>query len=149
MLPSLYKVRQMSVLWRLQGCRVVRTMNGNRQNTTHVGYCSVVAITERYGKERTVIDGTYNLIVRTPLGARKGVANLSDKDGVLTATVTVKGRSQHATGTADGDAFAFVGKAKSPVGMLDYRINGHVDGDDITAVCSTSKGEFPINGKRA
>ncbi|MBT1169623.1 hypothetical protein [Bifidobacterium sp. SO4] len=96
-----------------------------------------------------MIDGTYNVIVRTPLGARKGVVDLSDKDGVLTATVTVKGRTQNATGTADSDAFAFSGKAKTPVGMLDYRINGHVDGDDITAVCLTAKGEFSISGKRA
>ncbi|MCH9274866.1 hypothetical protein JS533_000990 [Bifidobacterium amazonense] len=95
-----------------------------------------------------MIDGTYNVTVRTPLGARKGVVELKDDGGTLVAKVNVKGRSQTAVGTVDGTMFAFSGTMKTPVGLLDYHIGGWVDGDDITAVCATSKGKFSVNGKR-
>lgn len=95
-----------------------------------------------------MIDGTYNVTVCTPLGARKGVVELTDDDGTLTAKVDVKGRSQTAVGTVDGAIFTFSGTMKTPVGLLDYRIGGQVNGDDITAVCATPKGRFSVNGKR-
>ena len=92
----------------------------------------------------------YDLIARTPLGAKKGsVAFEVIADGTLSAVVSAMGKAQTVQGTYEGDAFAFTGTATTPLGTTEYEVTGTADGTTLAALCKTRKGDFKVTGKRA
>ena len=58
-----------------------------------------------------MVDGSYQVKLRTPLGVKKGELFLQSQDGVLTGKMTVMGKENEINpGTADGESFHFEGK---------------------------------------
>lgn len=91
----------------------------------------------------------YDLIFRTPLGAKRGSVSFEPAaDGTLAATVTAMGKSQTAQGTCEGNAFAFTGTTTTPLGTTEYEVTGTADGTSLAALCKTRKGDFKVTGKR-
>lgn len=96
-----------------------------------------------------MVDGTYAITIKTPMGLKKGELTLSGKDGVLTGKISALGKDNEITpGTYDNDQFAFSGELKTAVGKLAYELNGTVDGDTLSAVAKTKKGELILKGTR-
>ena len=96
-----------------------------------------------------MIDGTYSLILKTPMGARKGELILHTDGGALTGAIVVKGKeSPIESGTADGERFAFTGALDTAMGRMDFAASGIVAGDALTGEAKTKKGIMKMNGKR-
>lgn len=98
-----------------------------------------------------MIEGTYNIIVDTPLGTKNGTVVLQRADADLTAEVQVMGLGrQTGSGTAEGDRFTISGTMRAfLLGKIAYTIKGVVDGDILDATCFTDKGDLKIRGTRA
>lgn len=96
-----------------------------------------------------MVEGLYDVVMRTPLGAKKAKVELSLDGATLKAHVMLKGKEETSIGSCEGNTFFFDGSAKTPVGLMPYEVQGSVDGEAITATCKTKKGSFEITGKRA
>lgn len=98
----------------------------------------------------SVVDGTYDLLVSTPIGDKRVKAVLTSEGEKLTADVKASGLPRvKGTGRMSGEAFAAEGFVKIPfVGSLDYRIEGTVRDDLLEAMCHTSRGDLHISGLR-
>lgn len=96
-----------------------------------------------------MVDGSYQVKLRTPLGVKKGELVLQSQDHVLTGRMTVMGKENGiGPGTTDGDSFQFEGKIKTAVGELAYVCSGIVNGDALTGTAKTKKGDMALSGTR-
>ena len=97
-----------------------------------------------------MLDGTYDLIISTPVGEKRATAILATEGGVLSADVKIAGiLRQKGTGTFDGNSFSAQGSVKIPLkGERTYRIEGTVEGDVLDASCKTGRHTLVITGLR-
>lgn len=97
-----------------------------------------------------MLDGTYELLISTPIGDKQGSATLSTAGDSLTADVKISGfPRQKGVGSFTGDSFTAEGTVKIPLlGKFEYRIEGSVQEDLLDAVCSTDRGSIKIAGIR-
>ena len=51
-------------------------------------------------------------------------------------------------GTTDGKNFNFKGKIQTSVGKTDYVCSGSVNGDELSGIAKTKKGDLALNGIR-
>lgn len=97
------------------------------------------------------VDGTWKLVMNTPLGERKATLALQGAGGALTGKMT--GEEGNTTdifdGKANGDTVAFKAAIKSPM-PLTLEFTGSVAGDKISGTVSASGvGSWPYSGSRA
>ena len=95
-------------------------------------------------------DGTWKLVMQTPIGERKSTLALKDADGALTGKMT--GEEGNATdifdGKATGDTLAFKAAIKSPM-PLTLEFTAKVAGDKISGTVNASGvGSWPFTGSR-
>jgi hypothetical protein len=97
-----------------------------------------------------MIDGTYNVEAKTPLGKKAGTIVLATEDNVCNAELSVAGKTAHLKGTVDGENVTFEGSTKMPFpfGKVNYTLVGTVEGDNLHGTCKTKKFSFEINGTR-
>ncbi len=97
-----------------------------------------------------MLDGTYDLLLNTPLGEKQGVAVLKTSGSDLMATVKIgKLPKQKGKGTFNGNAFTASGSISVPfLGRHEYTIEGKVVDTLLEATCKTSKGPIAITGIR-
>lgn len=97
-----------------------------------------------------MIDGTYELLINTPIGEKKATAVLLTQGEDLHVDVKVSGfPRQRGVGRVSGNAFTAEGEVKIPfVGSFDYQLDGSVKDDLMEAVCHTSKGDLLVAGLR-
>lgn len=96
-----------------------------------------------------MIDGNYSITLKTPMGLKKGELALIGKDGVLTGKMSALGKENEINpGTYDGDNFSFSGELKTAVGRLAYDLSGTADGNTISGVAKTKKGDLILKGTR-
>lgn len=97
-----------------------------------------------------MIDGRYSVVMKTPMGAKKGELNLQTAGEALSGSMVALGRETALQqGRTEGNAFCFEGTLKTAVGKLDYVCDGTVEGDNLTATVKTRKGNFTLTGTRA
>lgn len=97
-----------------------------------------------------MVDGTYNVTLKIPFGALKGVVTLvTAEGGACSASLTLQGQTQQATGTASGNSFSFAGEADTPLGTMSYQITGTADGQTLAATAKTKVGDLKVTGTRA
>lgn len=97
-----------------------------------------------------MVDGTYNVTLKIPFGALKGVVTLATaEDGTCLASLTLQGQTQQVTGVANGDSFSFAGEADTPLGAMSYQITGTADGQTLAATAKTKVGNLQVTGARA
>lgn len=96
-----------------------------------------------------MVDGTYQVMLKTPMGIKKGELVLRSADGILSGEMIVMGKENPiGPGTTDGSAFRFSGEIKTAVGKLAYDCTGSVAEDVLTGVAKTKKGDLALSGKR-
>lgn len=96
-----------------------------------------------------MIDGTYDVRLKTPMGIKQGRLDLRDEGGALVGAMHVMGSTTRiGSGSTEGDNFGFAGEIKTAVGRLAYECQGTVNGNSIEGVVSTHKGTFPLSGTR-
>lgn len=97
-----------------------------------------------------MIDGTYDIKAKTPLGKKKGSLVLVTSGDVCDADVSVGKKAKHLRGSIQDSIVSFEGTVKlhKPFGELDYVLTGAVEGDELKGVCTTKKFKFDIIGTR-
>lgn len=96
-----------------------------------------------------MIDGTYSVMLKTPMGVKKGELVFISDGSVLTGKLIVMGKENPIVITdAADDCFAFQGEIKTAIGKVPYTCKGSISGDSIEGIAVTSKGNMPLNGKR-
>lgn len=97
-----------------------------------------------------MIDGTYDVSAKTPLGKKKGTIVLAADGDVCNAKLTIMGKTKDLKGSIAGEEVTFEGNVSLPfpIGKVDYVLTGTVEGDDLSGVCKTKKFKFDVNGTR-
>jgi len=96
-------------------------------------------------------DGTWKLVMKTPLGERKATLALKAADAALSGKMTnEEGNSTDIfEGTVAGNDITFKAAIKSPM-PLTLEFKGQVDGDKISGTVGASGvGSWPFSGTRA
>ena len=95
------------------------------------------------------VDGKWEIVINSPLGAQKANLDIATKDGALTGTQqAAQGSGPLENGKVDGNAVSWSAKITSPMPLtLDF--TGTVDGDKLSgSVKAGSFGSFPFSGNR-
>jgi len=95
------------------------------------------------------VDGKWEIVINSPLGAQKAQIELAAKDGTLTGSQqAAQGSGPLENGKVDGNNVSWSAKISSPMPMtLDF--TGTVDGDKLAgSVKAGSFGSFPFSGTR-
>jgi len=96
------------------------------------------------------VDGTWNVVVKSPMGDQPSTLTLKADGGTLTGTASAQGNTNPiANGKVDGDTISWSNSITTPFPMT-LEFTGKVAGDDLTGtVKAGSFGSFPFSGKRA
>jgi hypothetical protein len=95
-------------------------------------------------------DGTWKLVMKTPIGERKSTLALKSAGDALSGKMTnEEGQSTDIfDGKASGNSVSFKASIKSPM-PLTLEFSGSVDGDKISGTVSASgAGSWPFAGTR-
>jgi hypothetical protein len=99
-----------------------------------------------------MIDGTYNVTVKSPIGVNRGSLKLeSTADGEkVKASLSLIGMGNlHSMGKVNGNEFTMQGNMRMfTFGHLAYNIKGEVEGRKLYAIAETSHGTLSIQGTR-
>lgn len=91
----------------------------------------------------------YDLILKTPMGAKKGELIFEIDGDQLNGKIIVKGEENpFSNGTIRDNNFSFSGVLKSSVGKMEYEATGQVDGDTLRGEAKAKKGTIQLTGKR-
>ena len=95
------------------------------------------------------IDGTWNIVMKTPIGEQKSTITLKTAGGALTGTMAGNGaETPLKDGTVDGNKASWKADITQPMAMT-LEFSATVDGDSISG--STKLGMFgnaPFTGSR-
>ena len=96
------------------------------------------------------VDGTYNIVINSPMGAQKVTLTLKAEGSTLTGTQSARGNSMAiANGKVDGNNVSWQAKITSPMPMT-LETSGTVDGNKISGTVKAGAfGSFPFSGERA
>jgi hypothetical protein len=95
------------------------------------------------------VDGKWDIVINSPMGAVKAVLDLATDGSSLTGTQTAQqGSGPLENGKVDGDTLTWSAKISSPMPMT-LEFAGAVDGDKLSgSVKAGSFGSFPFTGSR-
>jgi hypothetical protein len=96
------------------------------------------------------VDGTWNVVVKSPMGDQPSTLTLKADGGTLTGTASAQGNTNDiANGKVDGDTVSWSNSITTPFPMT-LEFSGKVEGDSLSgSVKAGSFGSFPFSGKRA
>ncbi len=95
------------------------------------------------------IDGKWEIVINSPLGAQKATLDLASDGATLTGSQSAaQGSGPLENGKVDGNAVSWSAKISSPMPLtLDF--NGAVEGDKLSgSVKAGAFGSFPFTGSR-
>jgi hypothetical protein len=96
------------------------------------------------------VDGTYNVLVKAPIGKTEMILNFKSDGSILTGTVQSKNEETPlCEGVVQGDEFSFEFEMKAPMGKQKVSVKGSVEGDEICGFVTTPLGTVSMNGQRA
>ncbi|MDX2202064.1 MAG: hypothetical protein NW223_04895 [Hyphomicrobiaceae bacterium] len=95
-------------------------------------------------------DGTWKIVMSTPIGERKATLALSTAGGLSGSLTGEEGKSTPIfEGTLSGDAIAFKAAVQNPM-PLTLAFTGKVDGANMSgSVSASGVGSFPFSGAKA
>ena len=95
------------------------------------------------------VDGTWNLVVKSPMGDQPSTLTLKADGGTLTGTASAQGNTNDiANGKVDGDNVSWSNSITTPFPMT-LEFSGTVVGDTLNgSVKAGSFGSFPFTGAR-
>jgi hypothetical protein len=96
------------------------------------------------------VDGTWNLVVNTPMGAQESTLVISASGATLTGTQSAgSGEGRPIEGTVDGNDISWTASITKPMPMT-LEFSGTVDGDNLTGNVKLGMfGSAPFTGTRA
>jgi hypothetical protein len=95
------------------------------------------------------VDGKWEIVINSPMGAQKATLDLATSGASLTGTQTAsQGSGPLENGKVDGNAVSWSAKITSPMPLtLDF--SGAVEGDKMSgSVKAGAFGSFPFTGNR-
>ena len=95
------------------------------------------------------VDGKWEIVINSPLGAQKAQLDLKAEGGALTGSQqAAQGSGPLENGKVDGNSVSWSAKITNPLPLtLDFA--GTVDGDKLSgSVKAGSFGSFPFTGSR-
>ena len=95
------------------------------------------------------VDGTWNVVVKSPMGDQPSTLTLAADGATLTGTASAQGNTNPiASGKADGNNISWSNSITTPFPMT-LEFSGKVDGDSLSgSVKAGSFGSFPFAGTR-
>lgn len=94
------------------------------------------------------VDGTYDCVVKSPLGDQKTTLTVKSDGGSFTGTNAGAMGSTDVSGTVDGNTLAWKLSVTVPM-PLTLDCEASVEGDTLTGtVAAGAFGSFPMTGKR-
>ena len=95
------------------------------------------------------MDGTYKVVVTTPMGPREATLNLKSDGTNLSGTFEDNmGKSEFSGGTINGNNLEWKAVAKTPMGPTTLNITVIIEGDTLKGQVVTPFGPSPIEGTR-
>src|SRR6201991_699205 len=96
------------------------------------------------------VDGKWEIVINSPLGAQKAQIELATNGGALTGTQqAAQGSGPLENGKVDGNNVSWSAKISSPMPMT-LESSGTVDGNKISGTVKAGAfGSFPFSGERA
>jgi hypothetical protein len=96
------------------------------------------------------LDGTWKIVMSTPIGERKATLALSTAGGLTGSMTSDEGKSTPIfEGTSSGDTVSFKAAVTNPM-PLTLVFTGKVDGSKISgSVSASGVGSFPFTGSKA
>lgn len=86
----------------------------------------------RNKKLSTMIDGTYAIVMQTPMGPKKGRAVLHRRGNRVTGRLYILGKNNtFENGIVNGNHCAFSGELKTAIGKVAYTVEGSIEGDVV------------------
>jgi hypothetical protein len=95
------------------------------------------------------VDGKWEIVINSPMGAQKATLDLKAEGAALTGTQSAaQGSGPLENGKVEGNALSWSAKITSPMPMT-LEFSGNVEGDKLTgSVKAGAFGSFPFNGSR-
>lgn len=95
------------------------------------------------------VNGTYSIIVESPIGKQEGSITYHTDGGMLTGTAAVMGETfKIMDGKVDGGSFSHTIIMKTPMGKLKAKVTGKVEGDTVSGTFPSPIGRISFSGKR-
>ena len=88
-----------------------------------------------------VIDGTYNVEIRAPMGKVTGILRIKAEGEILSGSYEAHGNAQPLTGTITGNNVTFFTGLGNPPKQIKLEFNGTVAGNEITGGASADSSE--------
>lgn len=96
------------------------------------------------------IDGNWKLVMQSPMGARDVQADFKADGSTLSGSFNGGQGSTPVAGTINGNDVAFNATVPSPVGQMELKFTGTLDGDSLSgSVAFGSFGNGSFTGARA
>lgn len=97
-----------------------------------------------------MLDGTYEIATKTPLGTYNGTIVLVTEGQTCNADLSIAGKTAKLVGVLNGEEVTFEGTADLPfpLGKTDYTLVGTVVGDDLSGTFNSKRLKFDVTGKR-
>lgn len=96
------------------------------------------------------IDGKWNVTMQSPMGPRDATAEFTADGATLGGTFGGAAGSVPLTGTVDGDAVTWAATVNGPMGQMELKFDGKVDGDALSGtVAFGAFGSGSFTGTRA
>lgn len=96
----------------------------------------------------SVVNGTYDLKLQTPMGEKHATLILEAEGNVLNGSFITKNESVPITGTTTANQVDFETTVTTPLGKITARMVGTVDGDNLTAESKLMFATVKISGVR-
>lgn len=95
------------------------------------------------------IDGKWEIVINSPMGAQKATLDLKANGAELTGTQSAaQGSGPLENGKVDGDKLTWAAKITSPMPMT-LEFTGNVEGEKLSgSVKAGAFGSFPFNGSK-
>jgi hypothetical protein len=95
------------------------------------------------------IDGSYNILVSTPMGKQEARITLKTDGNSLSGIVAMKaGEQSFDNGTLSGNECALTVQVNTPMGRMDVEFKGTIDGDTISGQAKLPFGWADFTGTR-
>ena len=93
--------------------------------------------------------GTFDVTLTTPIGPKRGILTMVEKDGTLSGSIRAMGNTSFfRNGRAAGNSFEFSGVLDAGFFRTRYTVRGTVEGDTLRAAAATDLGTFRMSGTR-
>ncbi|WP_027399439.1 hypothetical protein [Anaerovorax odorimutans] len=96
-----------------------------------------------------MIDGLYKITLKSPLGLKYGKMIIESQDNELSGTLEILNNINQIKGRIlSVDDFEIYGEIKTPVGHVNYKLEGKMIKEDFKGIVKSSKGLMKLKGDK-